>query len=185
MVSRRELLLGTGATVTSGALLVNLGTETANAQASITTNGLSIADKTHVSQGSVESVKLSVESNWQYSGNHNPDRLKIVLRVGSTEAKYPIAKVEKSDSLRQSDSGKDTLTGSILETPAFDRSMFERETGETVHSVAAKLDFDLYHSDSAIASDSVTERFQVTVSGEAITADASISGSGSLEIAEG
>jgi len=182
MVSRRKLLLGTGATVTSSALLVNLGTDRAKAQATIDTNGLSIADKTHISQGSVDSVKLSVDSNWQYSGNHNPDRLKIVLRVGSTEAKYPIAKAERSDSLRQSDSGQETLTGSILETPAFDKSMFERETGETVHSVAAKLDFNLFHSDSSIASDSVTERFQVTVSGETITADASITGTGSLTV---
>ena len=88
---------------------------------------------TSTSGDSIESITLDLTASYEYSSSHNPDSWTLELLVGDNEdTMQPIDSVTETDSLLQSDSGTETLSGSIASTYHFSTYDFEPSNGGEV-----------------------------------------------------
>lgn len=183
-MKRRRVLavLGTATAVGSTATYLSVG-QSEGATAEL--GSLDVPDvETSTSGDSIESITLTVDSSYEYDSSHNPDSWTLELLVGDNEdTMQPIDSVTETDSLLQSDSGTETLSGAITSTYHFSTMDFEPSNGgEVSRPVWIGLRFELEANGEIVAEETITENVSVTVDGAALEASASLGGEGEITV---
>jgi len=177
-VNRRRVL-ATGAALTTGGIALAINPDQSKAQATTSIDGLSIPDK-EVQSDNFQDVTLAVDASWSFTCDYNVDRTELILAVGQTEGKYPVDRVETTESLGQSANGTTSLKGSIVETPAFSIEQFNLDDGESGIRMAVKLFFRVYKDGEKLVETTASEDVTITVIGGEISAEATVGGSGEV-----
>ena len=183
-MKRRKFIAVLGTATATGSTALYLGTRPSEG-ASAELGSLDVPDiDTSTSGDSIESITLTVDSNYEYDSSHNPDSWTLELLVGDNEdTMQPIDSVTETESLLQSDSGTETLSGSITSTYHFSTMDFEPSNGgEVSRPVWVALRFQLTANGEIVAEETITENVSVTVDGASLEASASVGGSGEIQI---
>ena len=148
-MSRRHVLAGTAALVTTGGTIVVVGEP---ARASVSVDELSVEN----AEFETEEVApvLDVEIGYEYDVGDEPiNALEFSLLVDGTEV--------SSDELitsRTTLEGDTTLSGSILDSDAWDQSDFRVGVGEEItREISITLEFRAVASDGAVLADDTAE----------------------------
>lgn len=179
-MSRRHVLAGATALVTTGGALVVVG-EPAKASASVSVDSLTVSDATFERE-SVRPI-LDVTAAFEFDVGDEPvNALEFGLLVDGTE----IASDELVTDAVAAD-GDTTLSGSVLESEQWSESNFTVGYGENVtNDLQITLEFRVVASDGAIlAEDSAGDTASVNLSHPRESAlIASVGGSGSIRSAD-
>jgi len=182
-MNRRKVLLG-GSTVAASILGFTQFTQTAEASTSISFGNLTIPNKTYYGQ-TPSDVILEVDAKYSYSANRVPNKWELTLEVGTTTSSYnQIGVKSRVDGLSQSSEGTDTISGSLLDAPNYDlQNDFHVSSGETKQTkVWTRLTFEVFDKDGVVGSSSVETDAVITISGEELTVDTDVGGSGGLTV---
>jgi hypothetical protein len=182
-MKRRAFVAGGAATLFgSTAYAISTG----SSEASETTLGeLHVPDvSTKTGGDSIQSVNISVDASWSYDTNVNPDKWTLELLIGDNDSTLePIDSVEQTENLLQTDSGTETLSGSVTSEWHFSNSSFEPVDNGTKDTVVyVGLSFKLHQGGDVIAESELVEPVTVSVDGQELTASASLGGSGEISI---
>jgi hypothetical protein len=186
---RRVLALSAGTIASGTAAGLTLTGNAQGTQAEVSMGSLTIPNKEAFTEGKpVRKVVLSVNANYEYSGNRTPDTLELLLKAGSSQSDlYTIAQERYTDDLSESGSGSVELSGGLMGTPAFGVTSFSvpDEGDEKTNSLYAELVFDVYAGMEKVASASVSESAVITVANEEVSVDAQLGGEGEVRVVTG
>lgn len=182
-MKRRTFITGAGG-IAIGSLAVTGLSGRSKAQSDVDTGDFRIADRQEKTTDQINDVILDIDVTYDYESNVNPDRWEIVGYVGtSPDSMYPIDSIEATEELLQSSSGEETLSGSIVDTPAFAIQTFNVTEGDSMSvNGLGRVTFDLFHDSEAIAQAQVEDSFSVSIENGSLEASASIGGDGSISL---
>lgn len=183
-MSRRRVLLGTGALAAATTGGIALTSDRASASVS---GDFSIPDgRTVLADESLEDIRLSVAASWSFEANATIHGIEIELHVGATADTLDlIARHTREDLGTESLTGEQTLNGSLMSASDFSVADFEPSDGELSTSVVAELRFYALRDGEVAAEARQMDTFTVTVSDEALQVDMTLGGTGSIEFQTG
>ena len=178
-VTRRRLLIGTGAvatgTVTGVSLLSN------NAEATVDGEFRIPDAKTTLPDQSLTDIRLTCTANWSFEANAPITQVETELYVGSGEQTADlIARQVKENVTKESLTGTAKLNGSLMSSADFDVSDFTPTSGELSTSVTAILRFYCIRESNVVAEAEHIETFTVTTVDEELQVDTSLGGTGNV-----
>lgn len=183
-MKRRKFVAAATAT-TIGSTALYIGTRPSSGQTDVTLGELTVPDVSTATSGkSIESITLTVDTSYEYQSSHNPDSWTLELLIGDSEGTMqPIDSVTKTESLLQTDSGTETLSGSLAGTYHYATTDFEPSNGgEVSKSVWIGIRFALSANNETVADETIAKAVSVTVDGATLEASASLGGSGEITV---
>lgn len=179
MVSRRTVLSGLGGAVIGGTAIATLGTENAHAQVSF--GSLNVANREYEQTSELKDVHIRVNGNYKFDSEEQPDAWSLKLHVGKNGEYTEIAE-ERLAPRSNADSGTEELEGSILDTSYFAIENFQLgdNQSEITETINVKLTFQVFVGDREIASASVEDTADLTVTHGTIEASAQLKGNGEI-----
>lgn len=183
-MSRRRVLLGTGALAAATTGSIALASDNASATVS---GDFSIPDsQTVLADQSLQDIRLSADVSWSFEANAPIHGVELELHVGSTADTLDlIARHENTDIGTDALAGEQTLNGSLMSASDFSISDFEPSGGELSTSVVAELRFYAIRDGEVAAEARQTDTFAVTVSDEELQVNVTLGGTGSVEFQTG
>lgn len=180
MVTRRTLI-ATGISAAGIGLIATSQPTNAN----VTLKSLSIPDQSKSVTSDVQDVIIATTFDWSFSSNTSMDGVTFQLRAGTTtDDLEPISGIRYS-SPGTSDNGTEQLSGSILEHPGLDASMFDPASGESVsQGVVVEIGMLLERNNTIEHEATAQASPVISVSDESITVESSIDGSGGATVVE-
>lgn len=182
-MQRRRFVALTGALATGGTALAITATD--RSEAAISLGTLDVPDVNAVlNGGEITAINLTVDAEYTFSSSHNIDEWTLELLVGDSDTTLePIDSASASESLGQSGSGTETLSGDATSTYHFALDEFEPANGGSVsHLVWVGLRFRLKRNAEVVAEETVSDSVTVAVDGGSIEASASVGGEGTLSV---
>ena len=175
--TRRAVLAG-GATIPIVALGYHLTTDSTSAQ--IDDSNFTIPDKEHQYTGEINEVILSVDIDFSYESDSSPDSYAIRLEVGQDE-------LELADFHFQNDNPPADLSESItLEADLLDNgfrtSQFVPDGSDESVSVNSRITLEITNSGETVASDELTESFEIVILDNGVELDFDLEASGTVTI---
>jgi len=182
-VSRRQILVSTGAFLTGAGVVAAAGSQPASGQ--VSTTELTIPDASYEGEdGSVSEVSLSVDGAYEYS---SPDATTLrwtldVAPAGQTD--WATIDQLQSDASGETGAGSYSVSGSILDHPSMDSSTFSADAGETnTTDIEARVTFEVVASDgSVVVSETASGTGSVEVTNTTTAVEVSLTASGQLTV---
>lgn len=156
-----------------------ISTERTTAQVEFGT--LDISDRSVEQTSEIQDVQISVNANWKFDASKSPDARSLQLHVGKGGNFTQIVE-ERLAPRTNADSGTETLTGSIIDTPHFAIDNFRVDSGEKSETIDVKLVFELEMDGEVVESTSVTDTATLTVKPGSIDASVNVKGTGEIQI---
>jgi len=182
--TRRRVLLGTGALVagTSSSIAI------LSKEASATVEGeYSIPDASKtVTDAQIEDVRLAVDTTYSFQANAPMTGVELEVHVGaSADTLDLIARHTKENLSKESLSGEETLSGSLMSAADFDIEDFQPSGGRLETSVVSELRLYVLKDGTVENEAKHQTTFAVTVADEELTVSSSLGGSGSVSFDTG
>ena len=178
-ITRRRLLIGTGAVGAGTISGIALGADNATATVS---GDFEIPDgETILADEVLQDVRLSVNAEYEYVSNADLHGIELELHVGSMpDTVDMIARHTRDDLGTDELTGEETLNGSVMSASDFSINDFETSNGELRRTVVAQLRFYAIRNDEVVAEAIQTETFDVVIRNEELTVDMTLGGTGTV-----
>jgi len=179
MVSRRQALAGLGS-VGAGALgVVTLGTQTADAQAQIDVQELSIPDATHEAPGGeVYSPWLSIAAEWAFEGVDAADGVEVALLADGS-----ILTTQAATASGPADSGTTDVAAPLVEARSYDSEDWTVPENSSAVSRTVDVELILQVNDSSgetLENASAATTVQITIQDGGPATVTAVGGSGEV-----
>jgi len=186
-VTRRAFGVGALATLCSGSIAIGLLTDNATATANIESGGFSIPSTSKtVVDGTVQDVVVDASLNYEWESNVDVTRYEITLAAGfSADTAEIIARVDNPDIAKQSLSGTESLTASLLSAADFDTDLFAPEGGEKEVKATIVCELLVYRDGEILATDTIQDDLTITVTEESVSLSGQFDGSGNVTVQTG
>jgi hypothetical protein len=181
--TRRRFVAGTIAVGTAlGGIALNSNQVSASAE--ITGGSFDIPDTSYtLTNDAVDDVTLAVDVDYTWDSNVALDKVEFALSAGFTaDSAGVIATTEQTDIPQTVTDGTQTLETSLLDSADLDAGLFTPAGDETTVDFTAILELLLFRNGSVLASDSLRETVQVTVTDQEIQVTGSVSATGSVTL---
>lgn len=183
-VSRRQILLSTGAFLAGGGAVAALSSD--RAQGSVTTRELSIPPAEYEGEnGTVADLHLDAVGNYEFSVPEG-DTLTLTLAVAPDDTDnpdyQPIDTSTESISTT-SGAGQYTLSGSMLDHPALEAAQFSADPEETVtNRVPVRVLLEVTKGDERVVAAAAQAVARVEVTNTSIEASAAVIAEGEISV---
>jgi hypothetical protein len=178
-MQRRTLLATAGGVVSGGALVAFTSSKPAKAQVEFGT--LSVSDKTYEQTSELQDVSIRVNAGYQFDAERVPDRWELSVQVSEPNGELTQIAEERMAPSSKADSGTQEIIGSVLDGP-FSIEQFRIDGSETTVSMVVGIAYRVVHSEEVIASASVQDTVELTVTPGSVEGSASIKGTGEIVV---
>jgi hypothetical protein len=178
-ITRRRMLLGTGAAATGVFGSMIAGSQNATATVS---GDFSIPDGTTVlADATLTDVRLEVDVAWGYEANAPMHAVELELYVGDTlDTADLIARHTKEDFSQAALTGEAELNGSLMSSSDFDIADFRPSNGQLRRTVVADLRLYVLRNEELVVDAAHTTAFDVVVNNEELQVDATLDATGEV-----
>ena len=178
-MTRRRVVLGTGAL--TAATTIGIATSTNNASATVSGEFTVPNGETVLADTALQDVRLEVVTEWGYEANAPIHGIELELHVGkSADTLDMIARHEDGAPDTDALTGEETLNGSLMAADDFTIGDFEPSGGELRRTVTAELRFYALRNEEVVADARQTETFDVIVKDEELQVDMTLGGEGTV-----
>jgi len=186
-LTRRKLGVGALAAFGTGSIAIQLLTQNATATANIESGGFSIPSTSKtVVDGTVQDVIVDASLNYEWDANVDVTRYEITMAAGfSADSAEIIARVDNPDIAKQSLSGTESLTASLLSAADFDADLFAPEGGTKEVKTTVVCELLIYRDGEILATDTIQDNLTITVTEESISLSGQFDGSGNVTVQTG
>lgn len=180
-LTRRRILVGTGALAATAGTGIALTTKESAATANVS-GTFAIPDGTAVlADQTLEQVLLKVNAQWEFSANAPISATELELHVGATpDGLDLIARTEKTDLSKKTLTGEETLQGGLTNAGVYSIEDFRPTNGELSRTVIAELRFYVLRDGDVVAEAKYTDTFEVTVRKEELVVDMNVDATGEV-----
>jgi carbonic anhydrase len=180
---QRRTVIATAGGIVSGGVLTTLASQDAGATAQVEFGTLDVGNRTYEQSSELQDVSIRVNANWKFDAERVPDRWELILKVGEPNNELiQIAETRMAPS-SQADSGTEEISGSVLDGP-FTIEQFRIDGSETTVSMVVGLTYRVVHNEQEVASASVQDTADLTVTPGSVDGSASIKGTGEIVLSK-
>jgi hypothetical protein len=181
-ISRRGFLTGTAilGTTTVG---ITLATNKASATATIDSGDFAVSDKSQDITGKeLQDVLIESDINYSFDANVSIGEVVLSVALGASEQSAQIIAEQSTNPGKKSVDSDATLTGSLFDAGDYDLSLMQIDEGERTVRVTAVAEMIIKRNQSVVATDKLTDTFEVTITKDKVTLNGEFSGTGNVQV---
>jgi len=181
-ISRRGVLAGTallGTTSVSIALLSNK----ASASASIDSGDFSIADKSQDITGkTLQDILIESDIDYSFDSNVDITTVEISIAMGVSEQSAQIIASETTTPNKKQIDTTTTIDGSLFDAGDYNLNTLQLDDGKKTVRITAVAELIIKRNQSIVATDKLTDTFEITITKDSVTVNGQFSGAGSVSM---
>ncbi|UXF50615.1 hypothetical protein 7908G4C8_20 [Haloquadratum phage sp.] len=181
-ISRRGLLAGTailGTTSVSIALI----TDKASATASIDSGEFTIADTSADLTGeNLKDIVINSNINYSFDSNVSIDGLEVSVAVGIDERSAQIIASESTTPNQKQIDTSTTISGSLFDASDYSIDALQIDDGKKTVRITAVAELIIKRDDSIVATDKLTDTFEITITKDEVRINGQFSGTGTVSM---
>lgn len=181
-ISRRGLLAGTAILSTTG-VSIALISDKASATASIDSGNFSIADKSADLTGeSLQDIVIDSDIDYSFDSNVTIGTVEVSVAVGISERSAQIIASETTSPNKKQIDSSTTISGSLFDAGDYNLNTLRLDDGEKTVRITAVAELIIKRNESIVATDNLTDTFEITITKNEVTINGQFSGTGTVNM---
>jgi hypothetical protein len=181
-ISRRRVL---GGAAICGMTIGSIGViaDKTSATATIDSGEFSIPDTTaNITGETLTDIEVQTDITYSFESTVAIDSVTLSVAVGVNERSAQIIAEQNTTPTAKSVDTTATLTGSLFDSNEYDIELLQVSDGQRTIRVTGVVEMILTRDESIIATDKLTDSFEITVSKEKVELSGELSANGEVEI---
>jgi hypothetical protein len=181
-ISRRRVL---GGAAICGMTIGSIGAiaDKTSATATIDSGEFSIPDTTaNITGETLTDIEVQTDITYSFESTVAIDSVTLSVAVGVNERSAQIIAEQNTTPTAKSVDTTATLTGSLFDSNEYDIELLQVSDGQRTIRVTGVVEMILTRDESIIATDKLTDSFEITVSKEKVELSGELSANGEVEI---
>jgi len=181
-ISRRGLLAGTAILSTTG-VSIALISDKASATASIDSGDFSIADTSaNLTGESLQDIVIDSDIDYSFDSNVNIGTVEASVAVGISEQSAQIIASETTSPNKKQIDSSTTISGSLFDAGDYNLNTLQLDDGEKTVRITAVAELIIKRNESIVATDKLTDKFEITITKDSVTINGQFSGTGTVSM---
>lgn len=181
-ISRRRVL---GGAAICGMTIGSIGAiaDKTSATATIDSGEFSIPDTTaNITGETLTDIEVQTDITYSFESTVAIDSVTLSVAVGVNERSAQIIAEQNTTPTAKSVDTTATLTGSLFDSNEYDIELLQVSDGQRTIRVTGVVEMILTRDESIIATDKLTDSFEITISKEKVELSGELSANGEVEI---